>query len=150
MPFKQKVHIKRTSPVDVIESFHRIDFVNFLISLQPVKIIKWTGIKNGESASFKFWFFGWKRMDVLHQNYTSKPDYLSFEDHGVGLPFGLASWKHRHIIEKVQNGTLITDIISFDEGTLVKKFLIKPIMLFPIVTRRLSYKFWFYFMKNKG
>jgi hypothetical protein len=150
MLFKQKVHIKKINSHDVIESFHNIDFVNFLISLQPVKILKWTGIKNGESASFKFWFFGWKKMDVIHQNYKSETDYLSFEDHGVGLPFGLTSWKHHHIVEKVQDGTLITDIISFDESTLVKRFLIKPIMLFPIITRRLSYKVWFYFIKNKG
>ncbi|MFL2997128.1 MAG: hypothetical protein ACJZ1Q_00045 [Candidatus Neomarinimicrobiota bacterium] len=150
MLFKQKVHLKKINPFDVIESFHNRDFVDFLISFQPVKILKWTGIKNGESASFKFWFFGWKKMDVIHQNYQSKTDFLSFEDHGVGLPFGLTSWKHRHIVEKVQNGTLITDIIFFDESTTVKKFLIKPIMLFPIITRILSYKVWFYFIKNKG
>ena len=89
-------------------------------------------------------------MDVIHQNYTSNPDYVSLEDHGVGLPFGLASWKHRHIIEKVPNGTLITDIISFDESTLIKRFLVKPIMLFPIITRRFSYKVWFYFLNNRG
>ena len=150
MLFKQKVYLKKTSSHDVIESFHKRAFVNFLISFQPVKIIKWTGIKNGESASFKFWFFGWKRMDVIHQNYKNDSGYLSFEDHGVGLPFGLNSWKHRHIVEKVPNGALITDIISFDESTLIKRFLVKPIMLFPIITRRFSYKVWFYFLNNRG
>ena len=61
MLFKQKVHLKKINQYDVIESFHNRDFVDFLISFQPVKILKWTGIKNGESASFKFWFFGWKK-----------------------------------------------------------------------------------------
>tara|TARA_B110000438_G_scaffold292093_1_gene329928 strand:+ start:291 stop:737 length:447 start_codon:yes stop_codon:yes gene_type:complete len=148
MAFTQKVLLKKVSTSHVIKSFHEIKFVKFLISTQPVKILEWKGISNGDNASFKFWFFGWKRMDVIHQNYNSKANYLSFEDHGVGLPFGLLSWKHRHVIEKVPKGTLITDSISFDENSIVKKFLIKPIMLFPIITRKITYKVWFYFINK--
>jgi len=145
--FKQKVLIKKVLPAKVIESFHDKDFVSFLIKFQPVKIVVWNGIKNGKLAEFKFWFFGWKTMNVIHKNYVLKTNHLSFEDHGNLLPFGLKNWKHRHIIEKVNNGTLITDLVSF-EGNSFKNIFIKPIMLFPIVIRRITYKIWFYYFNK--
>tara|TARA_B100001250_G_scaffold409200_1_gene433071 strand:- start:355 stop:822 length:468 start_codon:yes stop_codon:yes gene_type:complete len=148
--FKQEVLIKEVLPSEVIESFHNKDFVTFLIKFQPVKIMAWDGIKSGKLAEFKFWFFGWKKMNVIHKNYVLKSNHLSFEDHGSLLPFGLKNWKHKHIVEKVNEGTLITDLVSFNGGGIAKIF-IKPIMLFPIALRRITYKIWFYyFNKTKG
>ena len=141
--YKQEVLIKGVLPSKVIESFHNKDFVTFLIKFQPVKIIAWDGIKDGKLAEFKFWFFGWKKMNVIHKNYLLKSNYLSFEDHGSLLPFGLKKWKHKHIVEKVNEGTLITDLVSFD-GNGFTKIFVKPIMLFPIALRKMTYKIWFY------
>tara|TARA_B100000700_G_C14676761_1_gene683445 strand:+ start:159 stop:605 length:447 start_codon:yes stop_codon:yes gene_type:complete len=147
--FKQEILLKKINSSVVINSFHDENFVRFLIKFQPVKILKWNGINNGEKALFKFWLFGWREMNVVHKNYNLKNNYLSFEDHGIVLPFGLQSWKHTHIIKKVDKGTLITDIIDFDNSSFVKLFLIRPIMLFPIFIRRLTYRVWFFFINNK-
>ena len=141
--FKQEVLIRNVPFKKVIESFHDKDFVRYLIKFQPVEMISWSGIKSGERAEFRFWFFGWREMSVVHKNYVSNKNQLSFEDHGEVLPFGLVEWKHEHIVKQVKDGTLITDLVSFSGASLRINFFIKIIMLFPIIIRRITYKMWF-------
>ena len=69
--FKQEVLIKNVPFKKVIESFHDKDFVRYLIKFQPVEMISWTGIKSGKKAKFRFWFFGWREVSVVHKNYVS-------------------------------------------------------------------------------
>ena len=141
--FKQEVLIKNVPFIKVIESFHNKDFVRYLIKFQPVEMISWSGIKSGEKAEFRFWFFGWRGMSVVHKNYVLNKNQLSFEDHGEVLPFGLVDWKHEHIVKQVKDGILITDLVSFSGESLRLNPLIKIIMLFPIIIRRITYKMWF-------
>ena len=141
--FKQEVLIKNVPFKKVIESFHDKDFVRYLIKFQPVEMISWSGIKSGEKAEFRFWFFGWREMSVVHKNYVSNKNQLSFEDHGEVLPFGLVDWKHEHIVKQVKDGILITDLVSFSGESLKLNPFIKIIMLFPIIIRRITYKMWF-------
>ncbi len=150
--FKQEVLIKNVPFKKVIESFHNKDFVRYLIKFQPVEMISWSGIKSGERAEFRFWFFGWREMSVVHKNYVSNKNQLSFEDHGEVLPFGLVDWKHEHIVKKVKDGILITDLVSFSGESLKLNSFIKIIMLFPIMIRRITYKMWFnrLIRQNKG
>ena len=57
MLYKQTVKIKNRNIEKIIDSFHSKDFIKFLISYQPVKIIKWNGIENNLEAHLKFWLF---------------------------------------------------------------------------------------------
>ena len=150
--FKQEVLIKNVPFKKVIESFHDKDFVRYLIKFQPVEMISWTGIKSGKKAKFRFWFFGWREMSVVHKNYVSNKNQLSFEDHGEVLPFGLVNWKHEHVVKQVKDGILITDLVSFSGESLRLNSFIKIIMLFPIIIRRITYKMWFnrLIKQNKG
>ena len=150
--FKQEVLIKNVPFKKVIESFHNKDFVRYLIKFQPVEMVSWSGIKSGERAEFRFWFFGWREMSVVHKNYVSNKNQLSFEDHGEVLPFGLVDWKHEHIVKQVKDGILITDLVSFSGESLRLNSFIKIIMLFPIIIRRITYKMWFSrsIKQNKG
>ena len=141
--FKQEVLIKNVPFKKVIESFHDKDFVRYLIKFQPVEMISWSGIKSGEKAEFRFWFFGWREMSVVHKNYVLNKNQLSFEDHGEVLPFGLVDWKHEHIVKKVKDGILVTDLVSFSGESLRLNSFIKILMLFPIIIRRITYKMWF-------
>ena len=141
--YKQEVLIKNVPTKKVIESFHDKDFVKYLIKFQPVEMISWNGIKSGEKAAFRFWFFGWREMSVVHKNYVLNKNQLSFEDHGEVLPFGLVDWKHEHIVKQVKDGILITDLVSFSGESLRLNSFIKVIMLFPILIRRITYKMWF-------
>ena len=93
MFYNQKVKIKNTPFNKVVDSFHDLDFVKFLITLQPVKIIKWAGILDGDRAHFMFWFFGWKDFKVVHKNYTkATKNFFCFTDYGQNLPLGLIYW----------------------------------------------------------
>ena len=149
MSFQQKVVLKNIQPLDVIRSFHDHSFVEFLISGQPVKINTWKGIDDNKKASFSFWFFGWRKMNVIHKNYRVTRNNLSFEDRGTQLPFGLSEWKHEHVVRPYGNGSVIEDNVTMDRSSLVKRVLIYPIMLFPIFIRRITYKIWFYFLEGK-
>ena len=103
MFYEQKVLLKNIEVLKVINSFHDKSFVKFLITLQPVKIISWDGIEDGKEAVFKFWLFGWKTMKVVHKSYVNRDQYLSFEDKGIEIPFGLSTWNHHHIVETQKN-----------------------------------------------
>lgn len=148
--YKQKVYLKNVTPFEVIKSFHNYDFVKFLTAFQPVKINSWTGIDNNKSASFSFWFFGWKTFSVIHKNYDAKKNHLYFEDHGVEIPFGLNTWKHVHSVEEYLGGSVIYDSVTINSSSSIKKIFIYPIMLFPIFIRHLSYKVWFYFREGQS
>ena len=88
MIYQQTVTIKNRNIEKVIDSFHKIDFIKFLISLQPVRIIKWDGIENGLTAHLKFWLLKWHSFIVIHKNYKRTSTSLSFVDSGITLPHG--------------------------------------------------------------
>ena len=144
MLYHQNVKLKGVNISNTIKSFHDRKFVEFLISLQPVKINSWEGIENGMEASFSFWFFGWRNMKVIHDNYNSSETHLHFEDIGLELPFGLSNWHHHHIVQAYEDGVVITDKIKLKSKNSLKMYLVYPIMVFPILVRRLSYRIWFY------
>jgi len=148
MSFQQQVLLKNIKPFDVMRSFHDLKFVEFLTAGQPVRINIWEGIDNNKKASFSFWFFGWKTINVVHENYRISKDHLSFEDRGTELPFGLNLWQHQHTVKPCDNGTVIVDTVLMNDSTPIKKFWIYPIMIFPILIRRVTYKIWFYYLKG--
>ena len=149
MLFEQKVILKGTDPLDEVRSFHDRRFVEFLTAMQPVKIQNWIGINNNMKASFSFWFFGWRQIEVELKNYKASKNHLHFEDRGLVLPFGLSSWRHYHIVEPHKNGTIIIDKVEMGSQRSWLRYFIFPIMLFPIFIRRLTYRFWFYLMEGK-
>jgi len=149
MLYQQKVKLKDVKISSAIKSFHDRKFVEFLISLQPVNINSWDGIENGMEASFSFWFFGWRNMKVIHDNYESSETRLHFEDKGLELPFGLANWHHHHTVQADDNSVIITDTVKLESKNLLKMYFVYPIMVFPIFIRRLSYRIWFYWVRDQ-
>jgi len=68
---------------------------------------------------------------------------------GLILPFGLKSWKHQHVVEPHKLGSIITDKVHIDNKENWKMFFIYPIMLFPVIIRKITYKIWFYFLEGR-
>ncbi|MFL2982789.1 MAG: hypothetical protein ACJZ12_00175 [Candidatus Neomarinimicrobiota bacterium] len=143
MLYQQKVILKGIDIPIVIKSFHNRRFVDFLISMQPVKIKSWDGIENGKEAIFSFWFFGWKNIRVVHNNYKVTNKSLHFEDSGLRLPFGLEKWNHHHTVQEYKDGVIIIDKVYMKSNSLFFRPLIYLIMLFPVVIRKVTYKIWF-------
>ena len=148
LAFNQKTVLKNIAPQDVIQCFHSPKFIKFLIAGQPVKIRDWSGLKIARKLLFLlvFWL---EKMSVVHENYNCSEDFLSFEDIGLILPFGLKNWKHKHIVKAHKLGAVIIDKIYIDNEKSLKTFFIYPIMLFPIIIRKITYKIWFYFLEGK-
>ena len=88
MRYNQKVKIRNVDFKIVTKAFHAIEFVNFLTIFQPVKIISWKGIRDGEIAHFKLWLFGWKNFKVKHEGYRGDIDKLVVIDSVLDLPLG--------------------------------------------------------------
>ena len=84
MKYNQNVIIKNYDFNKVKESFHNIEIVKFLTRFQPVKIIHWSGITNGEKAHFKLWLLGWKNFKVDVREFMVERrqllNFLSFPD----------------------------------------------------------------------
>tara|TARA_A100001037_G_C15117087_1_gene621938 strand:- start:1290 stop:1736 length:447 start_codon:yes stop_codon:yes gene_type:complete len=144
MVFQQKTVIKDKDVSNIIRSFENEKFLKYLIFGQPVKIVDWNGIDNGKKASFLFWFFGWRKISVIHRNYVKRKNYLYFTDVGKLLPFGLNNWEHHHIVKAHHHGSVIIDKIFIDTDNFIKKYFVTPLMLFPIILRKITYKLWFY------
>ena len=146
MRYNQKVKIRNVDFKIVTKAFHAIEFVNFLTIFQPVKIISWKGIRDGEIAHFKLWLFGWKNFKVKHEGYRIDKDKLIFIDRGIDLPLGLECWEHTHIVEYDKKNTIINDIVYFSHSNIYIGYLLFPVLMFPIIIRKLLYKI--YFLKN--
>ena len=149
MVYNQQVILKDVKVSDVIQSFHDRKFVDFLTALQPVRILNWDGIESGKVASFSFWFFGWRIMNVVHEGYKAEDTYLCFIDKGIKLPFGLDNWNHQHVVEIQGDNVIIIDNVRMHSESRIKLFFIYPIMIFPILIRKITYKIWFYNKKTQ-
>ena len=143
MQYSQKVKIKNVDFRIVSQSFHSIDLVRFLTNFQPVKIIKWSGIKNGKIAHFKLWFWGWRNFKVKHEGYNLSKKQLIFIDKGFDLPLGIKSWEHKHIVEYDKDDTRIIDLVYFSHRNSYICYLLFPLLVFPIFIRKLLYKSFF-------
>jgi len=131
----------------VKSSFRELNFLKHLIKWQPVKLVRWDGIENGDIAHLKIWFFGWKDFIVKHQFNKENDFILDFTDLNVKLPLGLIFWNHNHKVSNSNNNIIITDHIKFKHKYKVVEFLLYLPMIFPILMRKISYKS--YFKKNK-
>ena len=145
MFYRQKVKLKNIDFRKVTAAFHDFRFVKFLTYLQPVKIIKWTGIKDGDTAEFEVWFFGWKKLFVTHQNYKKTNCTLSFTDYAdSSFPFGVAVWSHTHEVRIEAETICIVDDVKFTHKNRYLGILVYPILVAPIFIRKISYRLFFY------
>ena len=144
MKYYQKVKIDNVDFEEVKLAFHDFRFIKYLTKFQPVQILKWDGIRNGDSAHFKFWFFGWRHIIVSHKKYINSESQLSFTDYGkVSLPLGLSLWNHEHVVRKDKEFIYIEDYFEFNHNNKFLAYILYPIMIMPIIIRKITYKSFF-------
>ena len=143
MKYHQNVKIKNINSQKVSLAFHDIKLVEFLTSLQPIKIISWLGITDGKTAYFQLWFLGWKNFKVKHENYKINSNGLSFIDRGIELPLGIKTWIHEHAVKKDGKDTIIEDSLYFSHSNIYIGYILFPLLIFPIFIRRILYQIYF-------
>ena len=143
MKYSHKVKIESVDFDDVKLAFHQYSFISFLTKLQPVKILSWDGIESGKKAKFKFWFFGWKYLTVCHEKYINTNSKLSFYDKGVELPMGITFWSHFHSVSQNRDAVYIEDLFEYKHENKIIEKILYPVMIAPIVVRKVTYKLFF-------
>jgi ligand-binding SRPBCC domain-containing protein len=67
-------------------------------------------------------------------------DHAFFVDEGEVLPFFLKSWKHTHIVEKIEENTLIIDKIEFRTPSILTDYIFYPLLYLQFIYRKPIYK----------
>lgn len=113
------MHIRLTTQVDghyqaVMERFDRQLFEALKPNMGEMEIVEFTGSKKGDRVHIRFTSpvqAEWVSV-ITEDGVDEKEAY--FIDEGVQLPFPLAYWQHKHIVQKVtENTSLIIDDITF-------------------------------------
>ena len=142
MIYKQSVVINSDFN-SVKNSFSELTFLQYLIKLQPVKLVRWDGIKTGDIAHMKIWFLGWKDFIVKHQFHKQNNIILSFTDSNLFLPLGLTFWNHYHEVNNNNNIVTIIDDIEFKHKFKIVEYILYLPMILPILMRKILYKTYF-------
>jgi ligand-binding SRPBCC domain-containing protein len=117
-------------------------------ALKPIgarmEVVRFTGSQTGDIVEIKF-------ISPIKASWISKiTDHGSddkmayFVDEGAVLPPPLKSWKHRHIIEKLDdNNSYIVDDITYSSGYWILDVLLYPFMFLGFYPRKFSYRKYF-------
>ena len=117
-------------------------------ALKPVgakmEIIEFTGSKTGDTVALRFLSpikAEWVSKITAH-GADDKQAYFIYE--GETLPFPLKEWKHKHIVEKVDDDkSIIIDDISFSCGNKFLDYFLYLPLIISFYPRKRIYKRYF-------
>lgn len=129
---------------DVMEAFDRDLFEALKPSVGKMEIMEFTGSKKGDRVHMKFirpikaqWI-----SDIVEDEVTDTRAW--FVDVGVKLPWPLATWKHRHIVEKIDNNnSMIIDDMTFTGTNFIFTLLLYPAIFIGFYPRKKIYQKYF-------
>jgi ligand-binding SRPBCC domain-containing protein len=121
---------------------------NLFEALKPpageMEIVSFTGSQKGDKVHLRFikpikaeWI-----SDIVEDKITD--DKAWFVDVGTTLPWPIASWTHRHIVEKIdEQHSLIIDDMNFTGSNPLLTLLLKPAIFIGFYPRKKVYKQYF-------
>lgn len=143
------MNLKLKTPVkgnyrEVMAGFDRTLFEALKPSYGKMEIAEFTGSKKGDTVHMKFlspiktdWI-----SDIVEDEITN--DRAWFVDVGVKLPWPLATWTHRHIVEKIDNeNSMIVDDITFTGRNSILSLFLYPAIFLGFYPRKKIYKDYF-------
>ena len=128
----------------LISAFDR----NLFEALKPpagvMEIVEFTGSRKGDKVHIRFikpikadWI-----SDIVDDQITD--DKAWFVDVGTMLPWPLASWTHRHIVEKIdENNSIVIDDMTFTGKNFLFTLLLYPFIFIGFYPRKRIYKQYF-------
>jgi ligand-binding SRPBCC domain-containing protein len=130
--------------MEVMQQFDRQLFEALTPKFPPVEIKAFTGSKKGDKVHIRFKvppYFDWI-SDIVEDGNNDKEAW--FIDEGNTLPFPLKYWRHKHIVQKIdENYSLIIDDITFKTSNALLDRLIYPTMLMAFKPRKKIYQEYF-------
>jgi len=128
----------------VMEGFDRKLFEALKPKGAKMEIIRFTGSKTGDIVELKFLRpikSTWISTITSHDS-DEKQTY--FIDEGVQLPFPLKTWKHKHIVEHIDDeNSYIIDVISFSSGLKLLDILMYLPLVLSFYPRKRVYRSYF-------
>lgn len=129
---------------DVMAAFDR----NLFEALKPpfgqMDIVTFTGSKKGDKVHLKFvqpfkaeWI-----SDIVEDGQTDNEAW--FVDVGTSIPWPLQTWRHKHIVQKVdENNSIIVDDMTFTGKNIFLSIILIPGIFLAFYPRKLVYKRYF-------
>ena len=141
------IHIRTLVDGHYREVMHRFDrqlFEALLPPLANVEIKSFTGSKTGDIVHLQFhspikteWI-----SDITDHGEDEQTSF--FVDEGTKLPFPLAYWRHKHIVQKVDDDhSCIIDEISYKASNRLLTWLIYPALYLSFYPRKKIYRRYF-------
>lgn len=120
----------------------RFDEDLFRYLLPPgAALIKYDGSKKGDIVHLKLPVVGAWMSEITEDGSTDNGSY--FIDEGRQLPFPLKQWKHRHVLHRDGDHTIIEDDMHYSSGSRLLDLLIYPALLLAFLPRVWQYKGYF-------
>ncbi|MEN0004196.1 MAG: hypothetical protein AAF798_08635 [Bacteroidota bacterium] len=129
---------------EVMERFDRDLFEALAPPFPKIEIVEFTGSKKGDRVHIRF--LGpisaeWVSV-ITEDGVDDKAAY--FVDEGKELPFPLRYWRHRHIVEKVdEDSSIIIDDITFEGPNTLVSWLMYPGIFMQFYPRKRVYRRYF-------
>lgn len=128
----------------VMEAFDRELFEALKPPQGEMEIAAFTGSKKGDRVHMKFikpikteWI-----SNITEDGENEKEAW--FVDEGVTLPWPLKTWRHKHIVQKVdEHNSIIVDDMTFSGKNVLLSLLLYPAMFIAFYPRKKIYKAYF-------
>lgn len=128
----------------VMAGFDRQLFEALKPPFGEMEIVEFTGSQKGAKVHIKFhspitadWI-----SDIVEDEVTDEQAW--FVDVGSTLPWPIATWVHRHIVEKVdEEHSMIIDDITFTGKNFILTLFLYPAMFFSFYPRKRIYRQYF-------
>lgn len=122
--------------------FKRFDADLFRYLLPPgAQLIEFGGSKQGDKVHLKFPIAGEWISEITEDG--ASEDLCYFIDEGRTLPFPIKEWRHKHILRRQENNTIIEDNMNFSTGNIITDILFYPVLFLSFLPRVWQYKRYF-------
>lgn len=130
--------------LDVMQGFDRQLFEALTPELGKLEIVTFTGSKKGDRVHLRF--LSPVKADWVSNITADGADDQEafFVDEGVQLPWPLAYWKHRHIVQhRTDSSSIIVDDISYRGKNAFFTLLLYPALWLGFYPRKRKYQSYF-------
>ncbi|GHE54714.1 MULTISPECIES: SRPBCC family protein [Roseivirga] len=129
-------------PLDqVVQGFNEDLFKRLSPPFPKVKVIQFDGCRKGHIVALRLDFLlfkQWWTSTITEDQEDSGQFY--FIDEGTKIPAPLKHWRHKHLLEKNGEGTIITDDVYYTTGLWFLDILLYPLLAIQFIYRKPIYK----------
>lgn len=142
-----RVKIQTKVRKNYIEVFQGFD-IHLFMKLKPplvgLNVKRFDGCKKGDIVSVELSILGTKQtwISEITEN-AEKTNEIFFIDEGKVLPSPLRYWKHKHVIQKSIDSSVIIDDIRYSTNSKILDFLLFPLIFLQFYYRKPVYKSYF-------